>query len=464
MVVRAIAKYWENGSRLQKQIAVLVFAAVMTWLLVGLRAAGPFSSLELESGDVTAPAFLLNDSLASGGSYVRFGGIESYNFPGAQTTFMPGIIGPIPPLLGTLDDAHGGTIRRLTANESPGDIRHYYSSVQDFNADESVIHLPTAWKFVSAATGEFLPYERPSGFLHWSPTDPNIMIGTDDDAIIFWDITLGQVVREIALPGFKDAKFQLRTHPSNDGARLGVRAVKISDDKYYAIGVDVETGALDTIISFDDYGFSLGSTPEWKSFRASASPTGKYLVLSGFARGEYQKMFVFDWDTSELLFESRANNGVECPGGHGDFAIDEQGRDVFVGVCYGGSAWSEQYKDKTVIVDLATGQFRVHAENRHWYHYSGRNTKRPGWFYASKYGDGDFGEVIASRIDGSRTEYYVDPQSRTQGVVFDNDQRYWSETHASPSPSGRMLLFASSWNAANPNGDSYLLDLSEIAE
>ncbi|MDX1765923.1 MAG: carbohydrate-binding protein [Candidatus Saccharimonadales bacterium] len=70
--METLAKYWKQSTKLQKQLAVFVFAAVMAWLLIGLRAAGPFASLELEEASVSSPAVVANDSLASGDSYVLF--------------------------------------------------------------------------------------------------------------------------------------------------------------------------------------------------------------------------------------------------------------------------------------------------------------------------------------------------------------------------------------------------------
>ncbi|MDX1765494.1 MAG: hypothetical protein R3313_00920, partial [Candidatus Saccharimonadales bacterium] len=68
-----VVDFLKNASQRQKIIGAFIFASIMAWLLVGLRAAGPFSSLELEEAAVSSPAAVVSDSLASGGSYVVFG-------------------------------------------------------------------------------------------------------------------------------------------------------------------------------------------------------------------------------------------------------------------------------------------------------------------------------------------------------------------------------------------------------
>jgi len=64
--------YLKNTSRRQRVIGAFVFAGVMAWLLVGIRAGGPYASLESESGSVASPASVVPDGQASGGSYVNF--------------------------------------------------------------------------------------------------------------------------------------------------------------------------------------------------------------------------------------------------------------------------------------------------------------------------------------------------------------------------------------------------------
>ncbi|MDX1765606.1 MAG: hypothetical protein R3313_01490, partial [Candidatus Saccharimonadales bacterium] len=55
-----------------RSVSILIFAVAMTWLLVVVRGAGPYSSLEIEDTAVSSPAAVKADPLASGGSFVSF--------------------------------------------------------------------------------------------------------------------------------------------------------------------------------------------------------------------------------------------------------------------------------------------------------------------------------------------------------------------------------------------------------
>lgn len=348
-------------------------------------------------------------------------------------------------------EPHGGTTTRIT-NTHPTVTRNIYSSSQAFNADESVIFLAKGGVFVDVASGSILGWQSPGGFSHWSTADPEIMLSASGSSIRLWNARTGSAAKTIALPGYTNAGFQVRTNPAVTGDKVGVKA-QGSDGSWYGLAVNTTTGNIDSAVRFDDYGFSLGGLPEDKARRASASPSGQYLVLSGFA-GEYQKSFVFDWNTGALVYETRDNNGVECPGGHGDMALDASGKDVFVGICKGGgAAWSNPYRGQTVVMDLANGAITPLPNVPGISHYSGRNLGRPGWAYGSSYGGN--GSIVAFKLDGSRVEYYADPQNT--GAID-----YWAQTQAVPSPSGRRIVYATAWHNTNAKGNTYLLDLTAL--
>ncbi len=402
-------------------------------------------------------------------TFILFGfGINNFilghEFPGSKTSPTSYSLGNKPPVfVPILDTIGGGTITRITDNDgSSTNIRHHYSASQVFNADASVLFLSKGNKYLDVTTYAPLPYGHKStgSAPIWSTVHPKEMILTRDSTLYRWDVTTNTAVKAFNLPGYKDSKLHVRMNISFDATKAAVVAQKKTDDSFWAVGVDLNTGAIGPEISFDAWNFSdlIGAT---KDRRASASPTGKYMVLQGTADGEYQRTIAFDWDTGAHVYSSPLTNGYECPGGHGDFTIDVNGEDVFVGICKGGGIGpSSQFNGETVVMNFKQGTITPVPGVGYYSHYSGRNTKRLGWIYASTYkttSSSSRSRILAFKTDGSKIEYYADPQGYRLGYVH--------ETHATPSPDGTKVVFSSSWNgleSATVSND-YLLDLSDLA-
>ncbi len=70
-------------------LAVLVFGALGTWLLVGTHAATPTANFEAEAGTRSGNASVLTDAAASGGSAVKFTTASSASWPDDTNTGTP---------------------------------------------------------------------------------------------------------------------------------------------------------------------------------------------------------------------------------------------------------------------------------------------------------------------------------------------------------------------------------------
>ena len=333
--------------------------------------------------------------------------------------------------------------------------RHQYSSHQAWNADSSLIYLARGKVFLDGVSYEPVDLPPvPKGLWQWSPAEPEIMIIPNDEGVGKWHVKKGEWEERITLPDYSDFSFQTRTSPSNDGSRVGLKAIRKSDSANVCIGVDFANKTIGSVISFDDYGFTLGERPEVKARRCSVTPSGRYLFLNGTANNSYNDQgHWFDWQSGELVFRQRENNSVECPGGHGDMGLDANGDDVFVGKCKGsGKTWSEPFWRKSVALRVKDGAMSVVGPGLAS-HTSCRNTARLGWCYGSSYGED--GLIFAHRLDGSRTEVYLDPQNHR--IEYDD------ETQAVPSPDGRKILFVSRWNDSFADGRRmFVLDVSEL--
>jgi parallel beta-helix repeat protein len=62
-----------KGLKLKTVLPIVLFAALMTWLLLFVLAAGPFVSIETESASISGNVEVKTDSNASAGSYLSFG-------------------------------------------------------------------------------------------------------------------------------------------------------------------------------------------------------------------------------------------------------------------------------------------------------------------------------------------------------------------------------------------------------
>jgi hypothetical protein len=62
-----------KGLKLKTVLPIALFAALMTWLLLFVLAAGPFVSIETESASISGNVEVKTDSNASAGSYLSFG-------------------------------------------------------------------------------------------------------------------------------------------------------------------------------------------------------------------------------------------------------------------------------------------------------------------------------------------------------------------------------------------------------
>jgi hypothetical protein len=128
-------------------------------------------------------------------------------------------------------------------------------------------------------------------------------------------------------------------------------------------------------------------------------------------------------------------------------AIDADGSDIYVGV-------SKSPPDEFHIIKrrLEDGKITALAPYGNASHVSARNIGWPGWVFVSYQGSFEhtsamrypapfYSEVIALRIDGSGKIRRI---AQTRSVM----REYLSEMHASPSPDGTRVVWASNWGVA----------------
>jgi hypothetical protein len=112
-----IKNKFPRESQLPTLFGVILFAGLMTALLILVRAAGPFLSLEGEDAAVSGGAVVQADSTASGGDYVKFVG-QSTPPPPPPTGSCSGVNVAAGSNLVNIANAHpGGTTFCLAAGQ-----------------------------------------------------------------------------------------------------------------------------------------------------------------------------------------------------------------------------------------------------------------------------------------------------------------------------------------------------------
>lgn len=172
----------------------------------------------------------------------------------------------------------------------------------------------------------------------------------------------------------------------------------------------------------------------------SVSPSGKHIVLQGSIdneKGDQTQVYDLEGNKVGELWSEYGRPS------HYDMTIDENGDDIAVGVSKSapddGRVIKRRLFDGKVTVLTTGGGYASHT--------STRNVNRPGWAYVTYQHPGPtwppyWDEVVAVKLDGSMTVERI-AHLHTKRVD------YLTEAHAVPSPDGKRVLWASTWEAAS---------------
>lgn len=317
---------------------------------------------------------------------------------------------------------------------APRFCRHRYSSTQAWNADQSLLVITNGCNgmcFLEGRTFRPLFYRNVHDDCKWHPRDPELMVCVLPDGLSLW-APATDTWRVVHKP---QDHFALEFGPykgnlSRDGHRLVLRA-RDRADMLVAFVYDLQERS-----SYPD--IPLVSLPGQNRY-CGISASGRFVVcFQTLADGT---------ETAHVL--TPAGKQVQYwvdhhRPGHGDMTIDEDGRDIYVGI-------SKADPDKWHVIKrrLDDGSVTVLGQAGHATHASLRNTSLPGWVFLSYEGTyrdvagrHDWApfhqEVVALRTDGSGQVRRI-VQTRNAKVDYD------SETHASPSPDGTLIIWSSNW-------------------
>ncbi|NLX99883.1 MAG: cadherin-like domain-containing protein [Rhodopirellula sp.] len=355
---------------------------------------------------------------------------------------LPGYLEPF------IDPVFGTRVIRVTDPGNPiplpgvdptwGPVaRHHYSTDQAWNADQSLLMLdrgtPGASLFLDGDTYQPLFLKEPPGRFRWHPTDPDLLIFVDGNRIGTWNVLTEEVNVLASLEGYSEFdEGPNQGMSSNDGTKIAVAGFNPAGKEVIFVY------DLAAQHKYPDFSLPAGTSS------VTISPLGNYVVVSGDLDGVDQTQ-VYDLEGNKVgPFWSEFHRP-----GHFDVAVDENGDEVAVGR-------SKSDPDKYLVIKrrLSDGLVTVVADAGAS-HTSTRNLGRPEWAYLS-YNDPSLGpyfaEVVAARLDGSLD---VQRLVHTHAVI----NEYVTEPHASPSPDGMKVIFASNWDDPHGNVAAYVVEL-----
>lgn len=356
------------------------------------------------------------------------------------------------------DPAFGTTIHRVTepgrvlspgVRCAKGVCRHRYSSTQAWNADQSLVLIDKGCSDLCFLDGQsfaplFMRQTRKDHDCKWHPRDPEAMVCVRSDAVDLWR-PRANTWRTLYEPS---ARSRLEFGPykgniSEDGRRIAVRAI------------DSGAGLVAFVLELDSGrplpAFSLGSL-EGTNQHVLISASGRYVIVAQRTEDGHEPTYVF---TSEGKLVQHWPEHHRP--GHGDVAIDVDGEDIYVGVS---KSWPDEFRViKRRLRDGVVTALLPHGDAGH---VSARNTGHPGWVFVSFAGTFEhtrdmaypapfYSEIVAVRLDGAAVRRIAHARAAPHD--------YLAEIHASPSPDGARVIFASNWGRAGGPVSSYVAEI-----
>lgn len=308
-------------------------------------------------------------------------------------------------------------------------LRHNYSKDQTWNSNETLIKLagyPAA--ILDAQTYEFMFWSNIGGYGRWSNTQPNLVYGTNGNALNVHDVTTNQ--RSI-----------VRTFNEYDSIDFGFGEGNLSNDDRY-IGLIGRNGSALTLITYNIPNNQIIATLQLPNNNVdwfSVSQSGNYAVLCYDTSGNGANQGIKSYN---IFLQNETHIADATP--HGDLGYDAWDNEVFVG--YGNEQqWNDQHSLFMTRLDGGgiTNLFPYVNGLGIWGgHISCRNINRPGWAYVSEQccytNPVAPAELFAIKLDGSGTiERYAKHNSKPS--------TYLHETQLVPNRNGTKIIFASNW-------------------
>jgi hypothetical protein len=352
---------------------------------------------------------------------------------------------PVPAYLQQVAEPEFGTRLLRIADQSTfhtgvNNLRHAYSRNQPWNADGTLVALLFTYPapVLDATTFELIGWVHQPSAAVWSHRNPRRLFGTFAGT--------NQLVSADAL---EDGSYEV-LHVFDEYTEIifgGGEGNLSNDDRYIAV-FGLREGRTElvvfdlserTMVARRDFGAaSVCDCSDPVSINnATMSQSGTYVVVQYNERGfgRFKGVEVFDRD---LQFLYQLTPGSE----HGDVGLTAEGEDVWVAwhdtslydSLQSASAYAWRLRDRESIAVVPTGTPGGHI--------SCRNTRRPGYCYASQNRSGGAvgNDLLYSfPLDGSMQMEVYASQHATGST-------YARQPHGVPSQDGTRVLWASDWD------------------
>lgn len=355
------------------------------------------------------------------------------------------------------DPSFGTTIRRISNAGSGNVIKPMYSTIQAWNADETLMILYDQSKgkhqLLNGMTYEFIRFLDD--------------IVPDDLEQIFWDFNDSDILYYMNPNSTDFIKYSI----ANKTKTVIINLATISGcTGNIGSGNDVQMMSWDS----DKIGFRCNNDTAYYYSISSNTITAfnisdiNYTAPMPTASGTlfYHETDVFNENGQLEKTLNKSNVEHACLGklvGGNDALFSVAFAEGPQGGCLG----------NIIAHDLTTGEcFPVISETLGYdypktgTHISAVAHKNPGWIAASMIGYEEDGkslldqELIVARVEKNNVAVYRIAHHRADENEFD----YWGEPHAVISPTGTRVLFGSDWSGADDGDsvDSYVVELPDF--
>ena len=381
------------------------------------------------------------------------------------------------------DPAFGTTVIRVT--ESVPDEVHKppYSTMQAWNADETLLLLyrtgPGGSSHVLLDGHDYTPAGEldifPSDLeeVFWSHDDPNALYYVSKDK---QDLGLFQRIDPRTGDKTLVKDFSKWCGDAMPRAGNGVHMQSLDDDLFgfRCKGPDGPVALTYRVSTDEVVSTPIGEGTPWAQWNAPIpAPSGERLWFHGTALG-------LDLETVQHEFDM--DNAYE----HANVGLTHDGHDAIFAVAFdpapdGCEGDEDDGVGHLVAYDLETGGCRNIIGEQHGYpyvtsgtHLSAQAWKRPGWVAMSSIGyprqldfytngrpaDPLFSEIYLANTDPENRVVCRLAQHRSYGKLSERGDytAYFAEPHATISPSGTRVLFGSNWYDSG-SVDAYVIEL-----
>lgn len=340
----------------------------------------------------------------------------------------PGYLEPI------IDPVFGTEVVRITRlrplrPERPI-VRHVYSKIEPWNADESLLLTGTEQPRLVLDGDTYRPLYRYWGpGTVWSNVDPQKLFGTRGARFGFANPAPGEAGEAFTV---------LHRFGRYREIDIGYGEGNLSNDDRYVALIGIRRNGAEEVIVYDlAAGRVLGRRAMRRGIdNATMSQSGEFVVVQGDRNGRDRNEGVDVYDR-ELRFLRKLTSYVA----HGDVGYTAAGEEAWV-------AYARAQGRSIGAYPLAGGKpiNVIDADPGTWGgHVSCRNIHRPGWCYISDAGHSPrlwrgYDQVWAQRIarDGPVQAFAHEHHSYDTG--------YYHQPQAVPSRDGSRVLWASDWD------------------